>query len=201
MKYGDALLCDPAALEGLDPSRTAHLCIDVQDYYFKDKGQEAEDVAARIALVSKAFGRAGLAREIYAYHMSVSERPDFFIVQPQEGDILAKKHFSAFEETNLHAQLKAQQIENIILSGGYAFDCVSATARDALERGYNVVILENCLYDPCDSDDALMLKTAFQNHSRYGERTQALVSTSGAVLQSLRRKSESVASEPSHSLP
>jgi ureidoacrylate peracid hydrolase len=69
---------------------------------------------------------------------------EFFRVEPQAGELVFTKHrYSAFKDTELNAYLRAQRIENLILSGITSNVCVESTARDAYMLDYHVVFLSD----------------------------------------------------------
>ncbi len=169
MNFTDDLLCDPQDLDDLDPARTAHLCIDVQRYYFSEVPKEsdlreevlldgryateARNTARNIARIKPLFNKAGLCKTIMIYHKPAGE--EFFLVEPsgKEGDIvLPKDNFSAFDGTALDETLVDMGIRNLILTGGYTGQCVNTTACDGLEKGYNVFVLADCVFDIVDPD-------------------------------------------------
>lgn len=60
---------------------------------------------------------------------------------PASGDVLLKKYASsAFEATDLHTQLEARGVKNLVMCGLQSEFCVSNTARSALQLGYGVTI-------------------------------------------------------------
>jgi len=179
LDYTVNLLCDPEALSGLDPEKTAHLCIDVQEYYFKGKGDEAEAVARTIAHIAPLFNEAGLNETLYVYHTCAGAH--FFIVDPKKEEVFQKDHFSAFNRTNLDEHLKSRNVKNIVLSGGYISQCVALTAKDALEREYRVFVMADAIFDPGEFQE-MRLKDVFTNYSYKSER-QVSFTTSGAILQ------------------
>lgn len=69
---------------------------------------------------------------------------EFFRVEPSEGELVFTKHrYSAFKDTELNAYLRAQRVENLILSGITSNVCVESTARDAYMMDYHVVFLSD----------------------------------------------------------
>lgn len=61
------------------------------------------------------------------------------------GDIQVTKHrVSPFYSTTLMAQLSAQKVERIYCSGVSTQAVVQATVRDAHDRDFDVVVLEDC---------------------------------------------------------
>ncbi len=63
----------------------------------------------------------------------------------QDGDVQVTKHrVSAFYSTTLMAQLSALKIDRIYCSGVSTQAVVQATVRDAHDRDFDVVVLEDC---------------------------------------------------------
>jgi nicotinamidase-related amidase len=66
-------------------------------------------------------------------------------VAPQEGDlVITKRSVSAFAGSDLANLLSASGITTLLLSGVSTNFVVEGTARDAVDRGYNVVVVEDC---------------------------------------------------------
>ena len=64
------------------------------------------------------------------------------IVAPTEGEaVITKNYPSSFVETELDALLKAQNINNLILTGFMSHMCVNSTARGAFSLGYNPTVV------------------------------------------------------------
>ena len=197
MKKGDSVsfetnfLCEPDALAGLDPTRTAHLCIDLQDGYFHPENTNASEeakengpvVAERIARVAPLFNDAGLNSTLWVWHEVVGEK--FYLVDPPEEERFAKKHYSAFRKTSLDKILKLRRVDTLVLSGGYTSFCVRNTARDGLANAYRVLVLTDCVqdfYKPLPDKD---LKEAFTKTVN-GEKKRAGFTTSGRLLEHLK---------------
>ena len=58
---------------------------------------------------------------------------------------IAKTQYSCFSSNDFKQYLKLKQIDTLILSGFLAEYCVRETALDALELGYNVYLIEDCI--------------------------------------------------------
>jgi nicotinamidase-related amidase len=58
---------------------------------------------------------------------------------------LAKQHGHAFTNPELPALLARLKIRKVLLAGVFANGCVRSTARGAVRRGYQTVILADCV--------------------------------------------------------
>jgi nicotinamidase-related amidase len=71
---------------------------------------------------------------------------------PRDGlRYFAKWRGSAFCNADLDRFLREENVGDIDLAGLYASACVSATARDALKRGYRVAVLSDAVADRSDA--------------------------------------------------
>lgn len=69
-------------------------------------------------------------------------------VAPQEGDLVIDKNYaSAFYGTALLTHLVQRKADTIIIVGNSTSGCVRATAVDAKQHGYSVVLPEECIFD------------------------------------------------------
>jgi len=81
-------------------------------------------------------------------------------MQPLDEDVVIDKiGTGAFHATELHDVLRNRRIENVVLTGVTTGICVSSTAREATDRGYSVLVLEDCCAepDPHNHDMAIQL--------------------------------------------
>jgi nicotinamidase-related amidase len=63
---------------------------------------------------------------------------------PAEGEMLIHKQFnSAFEQTGLEAELARLGATHLVLAGAATNWCIRATAYGALERGYDLTLVED----------------------------------------------------------
>ncbi len=72
----------------------------------------------------------------------VSSLQSTFVAKTDDEIHIIKHWYDAFEQTNLHQWLQAQQITNIAICGVTTDICVSHTAKSALRLGYQVEILD-----------------------------------------------------------
>ncbi len=84
-------------------------------------------------------------------------------LEPQDGElVVTKPRFSGFHGTDLHEQLQARSITDLLFTGCTTSICVESTLRDAYHRGYGCVLLEDCVAEPIGhgaNHDATVLAT------------------------------------------
>lgn len=63
-------------------------------------------------------------------------------VAPSHGEAVVVKHYpNAFWQTNLEAQLRALDIENVVLAGFMTHMCINSTARGAFNLGFKPTVV------------------------------------------------------------
>ena len=73
---------------------------------------------------------------------------EFAELTPQDGEkVIAKQQAGSFTGTDLDAFIKTTNRVKVVLTGYMAHVCVSTTARQAAERGYDVVLAEEAIGD------------------------------------------------------
>lgn len=71
---------------------------------------------------------------------------DWFHIAPEPGETVIDKHtFNGFHDTGLDETLRAMGIRTLVFTGVATNVCVETTLRDAFVRGYNVVLVEDCV--------------------------------------------------------
>lgn len=96
----------------------------------------------------------------------------------QEGDLRVVKHqWGAFYGTDLDLQLRRRGIDTILLGGIATNFGVESTARDAWERAYKVVFMEDVMTSVTAEAHQFSVSTVFPRLGR--------VRSSGQVLQAL----------------
>ena len=66
-------------------------------------------------------------------------------IEPREDEYEVEKiRYDAFHDTPLEYYLRSEGVETVVLCGFTTNVCVEGTARGAHERGFNVVLVEDC---------------------------------------------------------
>ena len=86
---------------------------------------------------------------------------------PRDGDIVVtKRQWGAFYGTDLDLQLRRRGITTIVLAGVATNYGVESTARDAYERGYGLLLVEDAMSARSVSDHAFALTRIFPRIGR-----------------------------------
>lgn len=108
-------------------------------------------------------------------------------LKPNPGDIVVDKPGTgAFYSTDLYHVLVTKGIENVILTGVTTGVCVSTTAREAADRGFNVLVLDDCCAEPDPGNHAIAIQL-LKIESGY----LATVTTSDAFIKAVYTLSSS----------
>ncbi|MDU0356202.1 cysteine hydrolase family protein [Paraglaciecola aquimarina] len=109
---------------------------------------------------------------------------DFYAgFMPAAGEItIDKPGNSAFYATDLEHILRAQQIRNLVILGVTTDVCVSATMREANDRGFDCLLLEDC----CGAATSDLHKTLIDSLAHEGGIFGAHVDSS-AFIESIKR--------------
>ena len=100
-------------------------------------------------------------------------------IAPEEGEpVLVKVSASAFNSSNIDAVLKHLSLSQLVCVGVSTSQCIDLTARDAADRGYDVVIVEDAVAEDFPEDHEATLEQF--------ERLFGQVMTTEEVLKELR---------------
>lgn len=131
-----------------DGNRTTLLVVDVQVGVVQEC-HRAEAVVERVARVVERAREAGVP-VVWVQHADnelVSGSPEWQWVPrlvPAPGETrIHKHHNSSFEGTSLDAELERIGAAHIVLAGAASNWCIRATAYGALERGYDLTLVED----------------------------------------------------------
>lgn len=73
---------------------------------------------------------------------------EFAELEPEGNEkVIGKQHPGSFTGTDLEEYLKSTGKNKLVLTGYMAHVCVSTTARQAAEKGYDVLIVEDAVGD------------------------------------------------------
>lgn len=129
-------------------SRGALLVVDVQAGVVRD-AWDAPRIIANLSRVVERARAAGLP-VIWVQHADEElayGSPDWQWVPelvPAEGELrIHKQHNSAFEQTALEDALAELGASRIVLAGAATNWCIRATAHGALDRGYDLTLIED----------------------------------------------------------
>jgi len=175
----------------IDANSTALLVIDFQNEYFSGKmptpdGMRALDNARLLA----AFADQIKLPVFHIQHVTPAGTPIF----AQDGDtvkfhsalqpaahhtVLQKSSVSVFPTTDIDARLKAANIKTLIIAGLMTHACVAGAARDAVPRGYEVIVAD----DACATRDLDMADGSIVPHAQLHHASLATIAdTFGDVM-------------------
>jgi nicotinamidase-related amidase len=108
--------------------------------------------------------------------------PDFAEIVPELGPaesdlVVTKRQWGAFYGTDLDLQLRRRRISTVVLGGISTNYGVESTARDAYERGYELVFVEDAMSARSAADHEFALTRIFPRIGR--------ISTSSDVIAAL----------------
>jgi nicotinamidase-related amidase len=172
----------------IDPQRTALLVMDFQAGIL-GRIPDADDLVARvagaIAVVRRCGGHVGYVRVAFedadieampstssmrarvasagrAFHADAPSTAIDGRIAPAAGDIVVRKiRVGAFSTTDLGAQLRARGIDTLLLAGISTSGVVLSTVRDAADRDYRMLVLEDGSADPDPEVHTFLMQTIF----------------------------------------
>ncbi|KAF9694367.1 hypothetical protein EKO04_007260 [Ascochyta lentis] len=141
------------------PTDSALLIIDAQNEYASGqlKVTNAEASGKVIASLLEKY-RAANGKVVHILHKTPEGAPiftpdtalaeEFDALKAKDGEeVIWKSHPGSFAETNLEEVLKGWGAKKLVLTGYMAHVCVSTTARQASQRGYDVLVVEDGIGD------------------------------------------------------
>lgn len=129
-----------AFLAGLSRAREAARAAGLTVGYVR-VGVTAEEAAS--APAASRFAGAAERLNADAPHTQIDPR-----IAPADGEIVVrKKRVGAFSTTDLQEQLAARGIDTLVLTGVATSGVVLSTVRDATDRDYRLVVLEDGCWD------------------------------------------------------
>ncbi len=75
----------------------------------------------------------------------------YLVSQKRAGDeIFEGDERSAIKTDNMLERLRVRGVRSLVVSGGYGSECVAASVRDALDAGFEVYVMQDCVFDNRD---------------------------------------------------
>ena len=94
-------------------------------------------------------------------------------------DVIIKKRFSGFYETELDDRLKLNNIDTLFVAGYSGDVCVRMTTMDAFNRGYNIFWISDCI------------ESAFEDYQESEEYIQKLTKLKVLTIEEMKKIIES----------
>ncbi len=99
---------------------------------------------------------------------------------PEPGDlVITKRQWGAFYGTELDLELRRRRIDTILLAGISTNVGVESTARDAFERGYEQVFVEDAMSARNPDEHAHTVRTLFPRIGRVRSTAEVLAALKG----------------------
>lgn len=187
----------------IDPASTALVLIDLQHgiVAMNVAPRPSSDVVSRASQLAAKFRQAGgtvvlvnvanLAdgRDALAPTLDnpppAGKRPDNWAqfvpeLNQQASDlVITKRQWGAFYGTELDLQLRRRGIRTIVLAGISTNVGVESTARDAFERAYDQIFVEDAMASPSAEAHAATVKFTFPRMGRIRTTEQVLAALGG----------------------
>lgn len=88
-------------------------------------------------------------------------------IEPEPGDaVIDKSYASAFYGTDLLSRLIRQDIDTVIIVGNSTSGCVRATAVDAQQHGFDVVLAQECIFDRIEASHKIGLLDLWMKYAQ-----------------------------------
>jgi len=137
----------------LDGSKAVLVVVDVQEAFRSVIGDFAL-IAANISIALRGFQILALpviATEQYPKGLGRTAE-EILLTLPDDFDFIEKTAFSSCGSDSFLEKLKSFNASQIVLCGFETHVCVSQTAHDLLDRGYDVHLLTDCVGSRRESD-------------------------------------------------
>ncbi len=189
----------------LDPARTALVSIDLQRGIAAGPvaPHAASDVVARTAEIARALRAAGGTVVLVRVTPSADRRDalhpltdtplwtpapqpaDWAEILPELGPaagdiVITKRQWGAFYGTELDLQLRRRGVDTILLAGISTNVGVESTARDAYERGYQQVFVEDAMSARSADDHEHTVRSVFPKIGRVRSTADVLAALRSA---------------------
>lgn len=137
---------------------TALIIVDIQNDYFKDGNMELvnpDQAASNAAKVLAWFRENNKENIFHVQHIAADPAMGFFLpdtkgadihesVLPEKDETVIVKNFpNSFLQTELESKLKENGVTKVILLGMMTHMCIDATARAAVDLGFETTVVED----------------------------------------------------------
>ena len=151
---------------GFDPGRTAVLVVDMLNDFLEPtgamplpEGHRLYEPIRRLLATARAHGSAVIwvcdthppgdrefdKRSVHCLTGTWGAEIVEALRPPDHEYRVAKRRYSGFYETDLDLRLRELGVAHVILTGVVTNICVRSTAHDAFFRGYDVIVVEDCV--------------------------------------------------------
>lgn len=141
-------------------------------------GSDLSPIIKRRVAQRQAGGRPATVFPKETFEHSIIEE-----LKPEEGELVINKtSFGAFNSTGIDGLLRNMGVESLVIAGVATDVCVETTARDAADRGYNCILIEDaCATFDQASHEATLL--AFAKAFGMVKSTDELIAELGSGLE------------------
>ncbi|KAF2664697.1 Isochorismatase hydrolase [Microthyrium microscopicum] len=141
------------------PTDSTLIIIDAQNEYAEGKLQVSNVASSRKAIADLLQKYRDAKGDIVHVVHSVPDGAPVFTpntnlaeefdeLKPKNGEkVIKKNHPGSFADTDLQKHLESTGKKKLVLTGYMAHVCVSTTARQAAQRGYDVIVAEDAVGD------------------------------------------------------
>jgi nicotinamidase-related amidase len=133
----------------VDPTRAALILIDAQPYFVEIMGNPQEPVMTRLEhllLLGREFELPCIATFEHPIERNgwLPERLEY--VFPPDGQCFVKHHFNLSLESDISRAIEDLDRDQLLIAGAETDVCVLLSVLGLLERGYQVFVVEDCLF-------------------------------------------------------
>jgi nicotinamidase-related amidase len=146
----------------LDPAKTALVVVDVQEAIRSAIGDFAL-AASNVSRAVRCFSVLGvpvIVTEQYPQGLGRTAE-EVSLMFPENVEVFEKTSFSAYGSGEFVNSLASHGVKQIVLCGFETHVCVSQTAHDLIENGYDVHLMTDCVASRFDPDKQAGLSKMF----------------------------------------
>jgi nicotinamidase-related amidase len=112
------------------------------------------------------FSAMATGEQRHAMHADADSTQIHPELQPESGDVMVRKtRVGAFQTTDLDQQLRSRGIHTLVLAGLSTSGVVLSTVREAMDRDYRIVVLEDACADGDADTHSFLTGKLFPKHT------------------------------------